>query len=84
MLLWKILLNRWFWLAASAGISYLGLVKTLQMAHLFGKMGWAEKYLGEGGSYTVWKVVGVIAPIIAIIYFFSEVSDRAMSWASGL
>jgi hypothetical protein len=82
MLLWQILLNKWFWLVASVGISYLGLVKTLQMAHLFGKMGWAEKYLGEGGSYTVWKIIGVVAPIAAMIYAFSGLGDNAMEWVN--
>jgi len=80
MLLWQILLNKWFWLAASIGISYLSLVKTLAMAHMFGKMGWAERRFGEGGTYTVWKMIGVVAPIAALIYFFSGLGDSAMNW----
>lgn len=70
MLLWDILLNRWFWLIAGASISYLALGRTLQMAHTFGKMGWAERMFGEGGTYTVWKIIGVVAPIITIVRFF--------------
>lgn len=72
MVLWDILLNRWFLLVLAAAISFVSLTYTLQMARTFGKMGWAERYLGEGGTYTVWKIIGIIAPVIAVIYFFAK------------
>ena len=70
MLLWDILFNRWFWLVAAAGISFVSLGYTYQMAHIFGKPAWAEKYFGPGGTYTMWKIIGIVAPVIAIVYFF--------------
>ena len=36
-----------------------------------GKMWWAENKLGRGGTFTVMKIIGILAPILAIIYFFS-------------
>ncbi len=72
MLFWDILLNRWVWLILGAGISFVSLRYTLQMARTFGKVGWAERYLGEGGTYTMWKIIGIIAPIIAVVYFFAK------------
>jgi len=72
MLLWDILLNRWVWLLLAGAISFVSLTYTLQMAHTFGKMGWAEKYFGDGGTYTVWKLIGIIAPVVAVIYFFAK------------
>lgn len=72
MLLWDILLNRWVWLILGVGISVVSLVYTLQMARTFGKVGWAERYFGEGGTYTMWKIIGIIAPVIAVIYFFAK------------
>lgn len=72
MLLWDILLNRWFWLVAGAIISFLSLRYSLQMARTFGKVGWAERYIGPGGTYTMWKAIGIIAPIVAVVYFFAK------------
>lgn len=72
MLLWDILLNRWTWLILGTGISFVSLTYTLQMARIFGKVGWAEKYFGEGGTYTMWKIIGIIAPVIAVVYFFAK------------
>lgn len=73
MLLWKILLNRWFILAFGAFVMCVGLMPELTMkaVRMFGKMGWAENKVGTGGTYTVWKIIGIIAPILAIMYFFS-------------
>lgn len=72
MLFWDILLNRWFLLVLAAVISFVSLTYTYQMARTFGKMGWAERYFGEGGTYTVWKIIGIIAPAVAIVYFFAK------------
>ncbi|HPM27794.1 MAG TPA: hypothetical protein PLX55_01335 [bacterium] len=72
MLLWDILLNKWFWLVAGALISFFSLGYSLKMARIFGKVGWAEKYFGPGGTYTMWKIIGVIAPIVAVVYFFAH------------
>ena len=71
--MWKILLNRWFILALGAFFMCVGLMPELTMraVRMVGKMGWAEKSVGMGGTFTIWKVIGIIAPILAIIYFFS-------------
>jgi len=44
---------------------------TLPVVRMVGMMGWAERRMGRGSTFSVWKFIGVIAPIIAIIYFFS-------------
>lgn len=41
-----------------------------QLTRLFGHNSWAERYLGDGGTYTMWKLLGVIAIIIAVLYAF--------------
>ena len=73
MLLWKILLNRWTVLIIGAAFMCIGLMPELTMkaVRIAGKMGWAEKSVGSGGTFTVWKIIGVIAPILSILYFFS-------------
>lgn len=29
-------------------------------ARLFGQLDWAERYLGVGGTYTAWKLIGLL------------------------
>jgi len=76
MLFWQIILNKWFILALSGVIAFFGLGYTYPVVRVFGKMGWAERRFGEGGTYTVWKIIGVAAPFLAIIYFFSGLDAR--------
>jgi len=73
MLIWQILLNRWFVLAFGAFLMFVGLMPdlTLRAVRMFGKMGWAESRVGSGGTYTIWKIIGILAPILAILYFFT-------------
>lgn len=41
-----------------------------QLTQLVGHSYLAEKYLGEGGTYTMWKLLGVVLIIITVIYVF--------------
>ena len=36
------------------------------MVRLIGKTDWAEKYLGVTGSYTMWKLAGILSILLAI------------------
>jgi len=73
MLLWAIIFNKWFVLAVGILFMFMGLRPqwTMQIVRWIGKMGWAESSVGRGGTFTIWKIIGIIAPIAAIIYFFS-------------
>lgn len=31
---------------------------------------WPERFFGSGGTYTMWKIVGVLLIIFAFIYLF--------------
>lgn len=46
---------------------------SFDMVKLFGKAEWAEKYLGYSGSYTMWKILGIVA-IIAAFYVLKNPS----------
>jgi len=41
-----------------------------QLTKLFGHNSLAERYLGEGGTYLMWKLLGTACIIIAVIYVF--------------
>ena len=47
---------RWLWLIGMWTMGYWGLRYTFQVARFFGKADWAEKYLGDGGTYTFWRL----------------------------
>lgn len=44
---------------------------TMAVVRMVGKMGWAEQRIGRGGTFQIWKLIGVLAPIAALIYFFT-------------
>lgn len=70
---WEIFINRWFVLGLGIVFMLAGLRSdwTMWIVRQTGKMGWAENSVGSGGTFTVWKIIGIVAPIAAIIYFFS-------------
>ena len=45
----------------------LALSQTFKIVGFFGHMDWAERYLGPGGSYLAWRILGV-ALIVGAIY----------------
>lgn len=71
--LFTILFNRWTVLIIGIILMFVGLLPeyTLKAVRMIGMMGWAEARLGRGGTFSVWKIIGILAPIGAIIYFFS-------------
>ena len=68
-----ILLNKWAVLGMGIVFMLIGLNApwTMWVVKTIGKMGWAERRLGQGGTFDMWKLIGVLAPIVALIYFFS-------------
>lgn len=42
-----------------------------RLVNLFGKNYYAEKYLGNGGSYNFWQLLGILVILGALIYLFS-------------
>jgi hypothetical protein len=41
-----------------------------QLTRLFGYNSLAEKYLGDGGTYSMWRLIGVVVIIGSLIYVF--------------
>lgn len=42
-----------------------------QLTHLFGYNSLAERYLGTAGTYTMWRLIGVVAIVVSVIYVFT-------------
>jgi hypothetical protein len=49
------------------GVGLYLLAKTLQWVNLVGTSVWAEQHLGGGGTYTMWKLIGMGIIIIGIL-----------------
>lgn len=67
------LFNRYVVLIIGLLVMVVGLMPeyTLKAVRMIGMMGWAESSIGRGGTFAVWKIIGLVAPIIAIVYFFT-------------
>lgn len=47
----------------------LGLIRYAEpIVRSVGHMDWAERTFGAGGSYTVWKIAGVVVIIVGFLY----------------
>lgn len=53
----------------------------LQMVNTFGKAAWAEKYLGAGGSYTMWILIGVFMVFLAASWLVGTPCDKQVDQA---
>lgn len=52
----------------------LGLLRyTLQWVSMVGKNAWAEEHLGMGGSYSLWKLIGVLIIIFGFLVLLGSV-----------
>lgn len=52
-------------------IGILILKYTEPIVRTVGKMQWAENRLGIGGTYTVWKLIGVFVIVFSLLYLTS-------------
>ncbi len=68
----EFLLSKWVVCGICALLGFIGLVPkaTVWVVRQTGKMWWAEERFGQGGTYVVWKIIGILAPIFGIIYLF--------------
>lgn len=55
-----------FLLSFAAGITLIR--GSVWMVRNFGYMDWAERYLGSGGTYSAWKLFGILIIIAGFLY----------------
>ncbi len=53
------------------GLAILILVYTEPLVRMIGKMDWAERYFGMGGTYTVWKLIAILLIVGSLVYLTS-------------
>lgn len=37
-----------------------------QLTQLFGHNSYAERYIGDGGTYSMWKLLGLVVIVVAV------------------
>jgi hypothetical protein len=53
------------------GLTAIGVIAlkfNYQLVGMTGNVGFAERYLGAGGTYSLYKIVGVILTIFGLVY----------------
>ncbi|OGE75449.1 MAG: hypothetical protein A3C85_03055 [Candidatus Doudnabacteria bacterium RIFCSPHIGHO2_02_FULL_48_21] len=51
-------------------IGILLVVKSYFLTSTFGQISFAEKYLGSGGTYTFYKLLGIAFIVLSVLYMF--------------
>jgi hypothetical protein len=64
---------RFVWGVITIIIGMLVMRYNFQITNTFGKVGWAENHLGGGlgGTYVMWKLVGLLLVILGLLYMFN-------------
>ena len=53
---------------ALVGVAFLA--RTHKVVHMIGTNNWAEQHLGGGGTYTLVKLLGIVALVLALLFTF--------------
>jgi hypothetical protein len=62
-----------FLVCSAAG--YYCLTNSRQITNIAGPAGWAEHKFGPGGTYTMWKIIGILIWIFGFIYLLGKWDD---------
>lgn len=54
--------------ALSLVVGFWMIRNSLTLVGWFGQFSWAERYLGAGGSYSAWKLFGILVIILGFLY----------------
>ena len=64
---------RFLWGTVGVIVGFLIIKYTFQIVQTFGHVGWAEQHLPGGGTYTLYKLAGLIIIILSLLYAFNAI-----------
>lgn len=64
---------------AAAGIGLLMIIRTDDVIGFFGRIGWAERHLGSGGSFSLYKLLGVLLIVLAMLWITGLLDDLLLA-----
>lgn len=65
-----------FILALVIGLYFL--IKSEYIVRVIGHNEYAERYLGSGGTYLMWKIIGIILIILGFLYLIGDLDPLLM------
>ena len=54
-------------------IGFLIIKYTFPLVGIFGKIAWAEQHLGGAGTYTLYKIIGIVVIVLSMLYMFNAI-----------
>jgi hypothetical protein len=63
---------RFVWGPLAIIIGILIMRYNFQIVGIFGTIGWAENHLSSGGTYILYKLIGLGVVIVAMLYMFGS------------
>lgn len=64
---------RFIWGIIGIVVGFCLIKYSFQITNIFGHIDWAEQHIGGGGTYGLYKLVGVAVIIFALLYMFGNV-----------
>lgn len=58
-------------------LGFLIMIYRYQLKQFTGDIGWAEQYLGSGGTYNFFILLGLAVTILSVMYAFGSLQDLA-------
>ena len=63
---------KFIWGLVGVAVGFLVVKYSFQITNMFGRIDWAEQHLS--GTYTFYKIVGVIFIILSMLYMFGGIN----------
>lgn len=60
------------------GLGLLVIWKNRQMVHIFGSVSWAEEKLGPAGTYSLWKLIGLMLIFVFFMFMLGKFSFNGL------
>jgi len=73
---------RWFLFFAFSALGFVLTVYYKKLVEVVGmKIGWAEKYLGAGGTYYAYFIFGIVAFALGLLFLTGVIDLETIGWA---
>ena len=56
-------------------LGFLIMIYRDQLKQLTGDIAWAEQYLGSGGTYNFFIIIGLVVTVLSIMYAFGSLQE---------
>lgn len=56
-------------------LGFVIMIYRRQLKMLTGDVAWAEQYLGSGGTYTLFLLIGLAVCVLSVMYAFGTLQD---------